>query len=113
MLCAAMAFFLFSLAGLPPTGGFFGKYVVFMAAIESKQYLLAVIGMLNATVAVYYYLRVIVTMYMQEPETDELPLPISPATATVLIISMAGVLYLGLNPGRLMELIRGLSSNLV
>jgi NADH-quinone oxidoreductase subunit N len=113
MLGLAMAFFLFSLAGLPPTGGFFGKYVIFMAAIHAKQYMLAVVGMLNATVAVYYYLRVVVTMYMREPETDELPLPVTPATATVMLVSVAGVLYLGLAPGRLLDLLRTLGSVLV
>jgi NADH-quinone oxidoreductase subunit N len=113
VLAVAMSFFLFSLAGLPPTGGFFGKYVVFMAAINSKHYLLAVVGMLNATVAVYYYLRVVVTMYMRDPETDDLPLPVSPATAAVMLISIAGVLYLGLAPGRLLDLLRSLGSVLI
>ena len=109
----AMSFFLFSLAGLPPTGGFFGKYMVFMAAIGAKQYLLAVVGMLNATIAVYYYLRVVVTMYMREPETSESPLPVSVGTATVVLISVAGVLYLGLAPGRLLELIRSIGAALI
>jgi NADH-quinone oxidoreductase subunit N len=113
MLGLIMSFFLFSLAGLPPTGGFFGKYVIFMAAVNAKQYLLAVVGVLNATVAVYYYLRVVVTMYMSEPETDELPLPVSPAAATVMVLSVVGVLYLGLAPGRLLELIRTLGYALV
>jgi NADH-quinone oxidoreductase subunit N len=113
VLAAAMAFFLFSLAGLPPTAGFLGKYVLFQAAVESKAYLLAIVGMLNATVAVYYYLRVVVAMYMREPETDELPLPLSPATATVMLVSVAGVLYLGLAPGRLLELAAGLASSLL
>jgi NADH-quinone oxidoreductase subunit N len=106
----AMAFFLFSLAGLPPTGGFFGKYVVFQAAVAADRWLLAIVGVLNATIAVYYYLRVVVTMYMREPESDELPLPVSFATATVMFVSAAGVLYLGLAPGRLLELIRSLGS---
>jgi NADH-quinone oxidoreductase subunit N len=113
MLGLVMSFFLFSLAGLPPTGGFFGKYVIFMAAINAKQYMLAVAGMLNATVAVYYYLRVVVTMYMREPETDDLPLPVSPAAATVMLLSVIGVLYLGLAPGRLLDLLRTLGSVLV
>jgi NADH-quinone oxidoreductase subunit N len=113
MLALAMSFFLFSLAGLPPTGGFFGKYVVFMSAIHAEKYVLAVIGMLNATVAVYYYLRVVVTMYMREPETDELPLPVSPATGTVMLLSVLGVLYLGLAPGRLLDLLRTLGEALV
>lgn len=113
VLAAAMAFFLFSLAGLPPTAGFLGKYVVFQAAVESKAYLLAVVGMLNATIAVYYYLRVVVVMYMREPEVEELPLPISPATATVLAVSVAGVIYLGLAPGRVLELASGLAASLL
>jgi NADH-quinone oxidoreductase subunit N len=113
LLGLAMSFFLFSLAGLPPTGGFFGKYMVFMAAIGAKQYLLAVVGMLNATIAVYYYLRVVVTMYMREPETSDSPLPVSVGTATVLLISVAGVLYLGLAPGRLLELIRSIGAALI
>ena len=110
ILVLAMSLFLFSLAGLPPTGGFFGKYVIFQAAVSADRWLLAVVGMLNATVAVYYYLRVVVTMYMREPEIDEMPLPVTPATATVLLLSAAGVLYLGLAPGRLLDLIRSLGS---
>ena len=113
MLGLAMSFFLFSLAGLPPTGGFFGKYLVFMAAVNAKLYLLAVVGMLNASVAVYYYLRVVVTMYMREPESDDLPLPVSPAAATVMLLSIFGVLYLGLAPNRLFDLIRNLGAALV
>ena len=77
-----MTVFLFSLAGMPPTGGFLGKYVVFQAAIESEQYLLAVVGILAAVVAAYYYLRVIVAMWMREPESDEFPLPVSPSEST-------------------------------
>jgi NADH-quinone oxidoreductase subunit N len=109
----ALSFFLFSLAGLPPTGGFLGKYVIFQAAVSADRWLLAVVGMLNAVVAVYYYLRVIVTMYMSDPETDELPLPLSPAAATVMLVSAAGVLYLGLAPGRLLTLLRDLGTALV
>ena len=113
MLGLALSFFLFSLAGLPPTGGFLGKYVVFLSAIKAEHYGLAVVGMLNAAIAAYYYLRVVVTIYMSEPETDELPLPLTPATTIVLVLSMLGVLYLGLAPGRLLALVQGLASNLI
>jgi len=113
VLGLSLSLFLLSLAGIPPTAGFFGKYVVFMAAIESGRYLLAVVGMLNAAVAAYYYLRVIVTLYMRESETDELPLPVTPATAAVLLLSAAGVLYLGLAPGRLYDLVRDLASSMI
>ncbi len=113
MLSLAMMFFLFSLAGIPPTAGFLGKYVVFQAAIKSEQYLLSVVGVLNAAVAAYYYLRVVVTMYMRESDQEELPLPVTPATATVLMVSVVGVLYLGLAPGRLLDVIRGLAASLI
>ena len=56
-----------SLIGVPLTGGFFGKFYIFKAALESKQVLLAVLGLLNSAVAAYYYLRILVVMYMQEP----------------------------------------------
>ena len=69
--------------------------------------------MLNATVAVYYYLKVVVAMYMRDPETDELPDPVSPAAAAVMLLSIIGVLYLGLAPGRLLDLIRNLGAALV
>lgn len=111
-LALSLAFFLLSLAGLPPTGGFIGKYLIFLAAVRSGRYLLAVVGMLNAVVAAYYYLRVVVTLYMREPETDELPLPVSPATAAVLAVSAAGVLYLGLAPGRLVDLLGDVAASL-
>jgi NADH-quinone oxidoreductase subunit N len=71
------------------------------------------VGTLNAAVAAYYYLRVVVTLYMRESETDELPLPLTPATAAVLVISAAGVLYLGLAPGRLFDLVRDLASSII
>jgi NADH-quinone oxidoreductase subunit N len=112
MLGAAMAFFLFSLAGMPPTGGFFGKFVIFQSAIESGHYMLAIIGMLNATVAIYYYLRVIVMMYMTEPETDEFPMPVTAASAVVMVVSIIGILYLGLAPGNLLNILTDLASSL-
>ena len=68
---------------------------------------------MNAAVAAYYYIRVVVTLYMREGDTEALPLPVSPATATVLVVSALGVLYLGLAPGRLLDLVRGLAAALI
>jgi NADH-quinone oxidoreductase subunit N len=65
-----MSIFLLSLAGIPPTGGFFAKFWVFAAAVEADYYWLAIIGIINSTVAVYYYLRVMVYMYMYPPPED-------------------------------------------
>jgi NADH-quinone oxidoreductase subunit N len=113
VLGVAMLFFLLSLAGIPPTGGFLGKFVVFQAAVRADQWLLAIVGVLNASIAAYYYLRIIVVMYMREPETDELPLPVSPGMATVMMLAVVGVLYLGLAPGRILHIVQGLANSLI
>jgi NADH-quinone oxidoreductase subunit N len=63
----AMAVFMFSMAGIPPTGGFLAKYFIFYSAVQSGEVLLTVIAVLCSAVSVYYYLRVLVYMYMREP----------------------------------------------
>ena len=78
-LAAAMTVFLLSMAGIPPTGGFFGKYLIFQAAVQSKQWMLAIVGSLNAVIAAYYYLSVILTMWFKEPDGElaaPAPLPL-------------------------------------
>lgn len=67
LVAAAMAIFMFSMAGIPPMAGFFGKLYVFLAAIESQLYSLAVIGVLTSVVGAFYYLRIIKLMYFDEP----------------------------------------------
>jgi NADH-quinone oxidoreductase subunit N len=104
MTAAALSIFLLSLIGVPLTGGFFGKFYIFKAALESKLIWLAVLGLLNSAVAAYYYLRILVVMYMQEPgeAVSELePLPMSLKAA--LIAPLAGILVLGIFPAVLLE----------
>ena len=60
-----------------------------------------------------YYLRVLVRMYFSKPETEELPLPVSPAMATVMAVAVVAILYLGLMPGRVLELVQGLANSLI
>jgi NADH-quinone oxidoreductase subunit N len=74
-LAAAMAVFMLSLTGIPPTLGFVGKFYLFRAAIEGQYYLLAIIGVVTSLISAYYYLRVVVTMYMREgePQTTSEP----------------------------------------
>jgi NADH-quinone oxidoreductase subunit N len=67
LIAAALAVFMFSLAGVPPLAGFFGKFYVFMAAVNAKLYALAIIGMLASVVGAYYYLRIIKIMYFDAP----------------------------------------------
>ncbi|RTZ94206.1 MAG: NADH-quinone oxidoreductase subunit N, partial [Deltaproteobacteria bacterium] len=65
LTAVAMSVFMFSMAGIPPTAGFIGKFYIFSAAVKSHYYWLAIIGVLNSAVSVYYYLRVIVYMYFK------------------------------------------------
>jgi NADH-quinone oxidoreductase subunit N len=113
VLGLAMAIFLFSLAGIPPTAGFIGKYVIFQAAVKSGEYLLAIVGGLNAAIAAYYYLRVLVTMYMRDAESDEMPLAVSPGMAAVMVVAVVGVIYLGIMPGGVLELVQSVGVSLI
>ena len=76
MLALAFAIFMFSMAGIPPLAGFFGKLYVFLAAVQAGLYTLAVIGVLSSVVAAYYYLKIVKLMYFDEPK-DPLHRPIN------------------------------------
>ncbi len=75
MMALAMAIFMFSLAGVPPLAGFFGKFYVFFAAIDAGLYTLAVIGVLASVVGAFYYIRIVKVMYFDEPAEVFEPLP--------------------------------------
>lgn len=112
-IATAMTVFLLSMAGIPSTGGFFGKYLIFQAAIESKLYLLAVVGSLNAVIAATYYLRVIIAMWMKEPDEEPLAQPVPAMVVAALVVSVVAVFYLGLAPARVLALVDGLAQGLV
>jgi NADH-quinone oxidoreductase subunit N len=100
---AMLTIFLLSLIGVPLTGGFFGKFYIFKAAIDSQLLWLTVLGLLSSAVAAYYYLRVMVVMYMHEPGSAEaLPAP-SLGLRTALWLSAAGTLLLGIFPSALLD----------
>ena len=105
---AALAFslFLMSLAGFPPTAGFFGRLYVFRAGIDAELYALVVIGLINSLIAAYYHLRVMVYMYMREPVPGApVATPMrSGYVTTALIISAVLVLALGIMPGSSLEM---------
>jgi len=102
----AMLVFLFSLAGIPPTAGFAAKLSIFYAAVQGQYYLLVVIGILNSAVAAYYYLRVVVYMYMKEPETDLAYAGTSPLLWAGIALALAGTIVLGVLPGGVLEAAR-------
>jgi NADH-quinone oxidoreductase subunit N len=113
MAAALFAIFLFSLIGVPLTGGFFGKFYVFKAALDSKLYWLTILGLLNSAVAAYYYLRILVMMYMHEPsEAAETSEPLSPGMRIALLLPALGTLVLGIFPTWVLDF-AGKSSNLV
>jgi NADH-quinone oxidoreductase subunit N len=102
LLAATLSLFLLSLAGIPPTGGFLGKYLIFSAAVDRHLYCLAIIGVLSSVVSVYYYLRVIVYMYMYDPDPRRpFSWQASPAAIATLWLCAAGILVLGVVPAPL------------
>jgi NADH-quinone oxidoreductase subunit N len=114
VLAASMTVFLLSMAGIPPTGGFLGKYMIFQAAVESQQWMLAIVGSLNAVIAAYYYLAVILTMWFKEPEAGVADDgPIAWPFAVVLTIAVAAIFYLGIAPARVLELANGIATSLI
>ncbi len=103
-LAAAMAIFMLSLTGIPPTGGFMGKYYIFLSAVDAGMYGLAVVGLLASVVGAFYYLRVIVQMYLREPGGIPDPGPPTPAEGLAILIAALGTLAIGLAPARLFDL---------
>ncbi len=104
---ALFTIFLFSLVGVPLTGGFFGKFYIFKAAIDSGLYWLTVLGLLNSAVAAYYYLRIIVVMYFHEPgeSMESLQSP-APGVSIALWGSAAAILVLGVFPSWVLDFAR-------
>jgi NADH-quinone oxidoreductase subunit N len=100
------ALFLLSLAGIPPTAGFFGKWFIFHAAIGGGFYWLAILAFVNSVIGAYYYLRVLVYMYMREPAAGaEVCVPMRSGYVTAaLLVSAILVIALGLLPTRSLDL---------
>ena len=90
LIALALAILLFSLAGIPPLAGFFAKFYVFLAAIEAKLYLLAVIGVLLSVVGAFYYLRIVKIMYFDAPVEGFEPMP----RLLAVVLGAAGLLIM-------------------
>jgi NADH-quinone oxidoreductase subunit N len=94
LMAFALTVLMFSMAGIPPLAGFFGKYFVFLAAIQAGLYTLAVIGVLSSVVGAFYYVRIVKLMYFDEP-AEALERPIGPVLRlTIAGTSAAMVLFL-------------------
>jgi NADH-quinone oxidoreductase subunit N len=101
-LAAAMTVLLLSLTGIPPTVGFFAKLYILLATVDAALYWLAVAIALNAALAAFYYLRVVVYMYMRDPEAEPAEVERSSVGRLALGLSVAGVILLGIFPGILL-----------
>ncbi len=104
VIAALLAIFVFSLIGVPLTGGFFGKFYVFQAALNSHLVWLTVLGLINSAIAAYYYLKILVAVYMREPDVATTELPAPSASLQVAIWAAAvGTLILGIFPSTLLS----------
>ena len=103
-LAVMMAVFLLSLGGFPPTAGFIAKWYIFQAAVSEGYIALAVVGVLSSVVSVFYYLRIVVSMFMAVNEAEFQVPPIGLAGLAGLVLAAAGTFYLGVLPSRLMDL---------
>jgi NADH-quinone oxidoreductase subunit N len=99
----AMLLFMLSLGGIPPTAGFMGKFWLFGAAIEAGYVWLAVIGVLNSAISLYYYVRIVVFMYLKPKAGGSEP-KASPSIAFALAVAVVATLALGVYPRLLFEL---------
>ena len=106
-----MTVFMLSLGGLPVTGGFIGKWFLFGGLIQrgteegkSWYFWLAIWAILNTVVSFYYYVRFIRAMYLSDRVADERPLSLSPALKTALVVSLVGIIFIGIYPQPFIDL---------
>ncbi len=102
---AAFSLALISLAGIPLTGGFMGKFYLFSAAVQKGYIWLAIVGVLNSVVSVFYYFRVLVYIYMREPSEEAPgPEPIAWPVQAIIGIGVITILFLGIHPDKILTL---------
>src|SRR6266852_1370039 len=93
----ALGVFLFSLAGLPPFAGFLGKFYVFAAGVEAHLYALVVVGLLNSVISLYYYARVVKTMFLDQPTADDAAMRFTPGELGAVGVLSLATLVLGVS----------------
>jgi NADH-quinone oxidoreductase subunit N len=108
-LSSLLTVFLFSLAGIPPFAGFWGKYYIFLSAIQNNYIWVAIIGILLSLVGVYYYIKVILYMWFYEPVTETTKEIKSDFSFTAAIISTLGLFVFGVYPELILRYIRAIA----
>ena len=104
MLALALAYFMLSLTGVPPSGGFSGKFFLFQAAMDADLLWLAVVGVVTSVVSGYFYLRIVYLSFMFDQEGDPAPVSNWPALNTAVALTVIATLILGLLPGTWFDL---------
>ncbi|MCY4092252.1 MAG: NADH-quinone oxidoreductase subunit N [Caldilineaceae bacterium] len=112
-LAVMFTVFLLSLTGIPATGGFLGKAFVFGAAIQRQYFWLAAIGMINAGIAAFYYLRVIRAMFFTEEEEEDRPLDVPIALQTSLLVCAVATIWIGVYPSPVIDWVSNASVQLL
>jgi NADH-quinone oxidoreductase subunit N len=107
-----MLIFMFSLTGIPPTAGFVGKFYIFKSAVQAGLLWLAIAGVLFSAISAFFYLRIIMIMYMQEPQ-ETIELSASPSLALALAISVTAVIVIGVYPTDLLNYARASISGIM
>ncbi|MBF0553759.1 MAG: NADH-quinone oxidoreductase subunit N [Nitrospirae bacterium] len=100
---AVMLVFMFSLTGIPPMAGFIGKFYVFMSAVRSGYLWLAIVAVIFSVISAFFYLRIVMYMYMKEPQRPEMELSSSHALNAALAVCATFVLLIGVMPERFVE----------
>jgi NADH-quinone oxidoreductase subunit N len=116
VIAATFSLFLFSLLGLPATGGFLGKFFAFQAALDVREkwiVILVIIAAINSVIGAYYYLRVIITMYFQAPSVDYTPSRVAPAVGVALFLAALGTLWLGILPSHVLGFAQAAAESLL
>ncbi|QTA80204.1 NADH-quinone oxidoreductase, subunit N [Desulfonema limicola] len=113
LLAMALMLALFGLAGIPPTIGFTGKLLIFMAAMEKGYFILVLIAMINVVISLYYYLLVVKAAYLTEPEKELPEIHISPFIKILTITLVAITVLAGIIPNYLIEIARAAASVLI
>jgi len=95
-LAIAMAVFLLSLTGLPPTAGFIGKLYLFAALLDARWIWLAIVGVLNSVLSLYYYARVLRYMFLRDPDRQQSPVPLLKGESLLLLFLLIPTVLFGL-----------------
>ena len=112
LLSFALTIFLLSLAGIPGTAGFMGKFWIFKSAWGEGFHALVIVGVINTVVSVYYYFRVIIVMFFREAEDDGIKVPIPASFAIALTVTAVGTLFIGLLPNSVFDLLTAAGTTL-